>query len=183
MKKLIFIIILCLPMGLFAQRVNNVSTGAALIDTSSSNPNNDSAFVTIATGGGSPFRGVKAFRSSTLRDTVTTNWIKMEGGNGDISFEFAYENLINRDSLNVVFQAFRGYGITDSLGITEHSLETFSKVNDTTKAFFLADSAFVFKRLFTRYRFRIFELSAQSNDYIISINQYSPNNERMIILR
>jgi len=186
MKKLL-LILLILPMQLFAQRVNLITIGS-LIDTTVAGANHDSSLVTLATTRTDGFSGVRVFRSATEQDTIKLRWISTENMNADMTVEFTYLNAqsgagVNRDSLNLYFLAFRGAGTPDSSGYSIHLLETFSKVIDTTKVFHLTDSTFVSKRLFSRYAFEIRELKVQSNDYLLSINQYSPSNKRPIILR
>lgn len=186
MKK-ILLILLILPMQVFAQRVNLINIGA-LIDTAAAKANHDSSMVRLATTRTDGFSGVRVFRSATAQDTIKLRWISMEFMNADMTVEFTYLNSqsgagVNRDSLNLYFLAFRGAGTPDSSGYTIHLLETFSKVVDTTKVFHLSDSTFVSKRLFSKYAFEIRELKVQSNDYMLSINQFSPSGKRPIILR
>jgi len=186
MKKLL-LILLILPIQLFGQRVNIITIGG-LIDTTVAGANHDSSMVRLATTRTDGFSGLRVFRSATEQDTIKLRWISMEGMNADMTVEFTYLNAqsgagVNRDSLQLYFLAFRGAGTPDSSGYSIHLLETFSKVIDTTKVYHLSDSTFVSKRLFSRYALEIRELKVQSNDYLLSINQYSPSNKKQIILR
>lgn len=177
MKKLliglIFLLFHLLPMQVFAQKVNHLTTGS-LIDALTQ----DSTFV-ISTNNN--FRQIRVFRSDTDRDTIYTRWIYVDGLNADFTLEFGFDNIIGRDSVTLNFEAFRGLGIPDTTGISVHALETFTEVNDTTKTYHLSDSTFVSKRLFSKYRFSLFELSAQQNDYLIYVNHYSPLGKQPIV--
>jgi len=186
-NKILLLILLVLPIQVLAQRVNTITIGA-LIDTTVAGANHDSSLVTLGSSRTDGFSGVRIFRSATEQDTIKLRWISMEGMNADMTVEFSYLNAqsgagVNRDSLNLYFLAFHGAGTPDSSGYSIHLLETFSKVIDTTKVYHLSDSTFVSKRLFSRYAIEIRELKVQSNDYMLSINQYSPSNKKQIILR
>ncbi len=172
MKKLILVVLFLLPMQVFAQKVNHLNTGS-LINASS----NDSTFVTSTNNN---FRQIRVFRSDTDRDTIYTKWVYLDGLNADFTLEFGFDNIISRDSLTLNFEAFRGLGIPDTTGISVHALETFNNVNDTTKTYHLSDSTFVSKRLFSKFRFSIFELKTQQNDYLIYVNHYSPTGKPTI---
>lgn len=184
MKRILLLLIfLALPMQSFAQKALSLTTGSLIRD---SDTGNDSTFVVLTTPEAG-WAGVRVFRSATERDTILTKWVFMEGLNADMTVELSYisrgGSAANRDSVSFYFEAFRGIGTPDSSGISKHLIETFSKVTDTTKVFHLSDSTWVSKRLFSRYRIGIYELSSQFNDYVVNINQYSPSGKSAIIVR
>lgn len=173
MNKLLIWLVFLLPMQLFAQKVNHLSTGS-LINAS----NNDSTFVISTTNG---FTNIRVFRSDVGRDTINTKWVYIDGLNADFTFEFGYINISGTDTLQLYFEAFRGNGTPDSSGISRHSLEIFSQVNDTTKTYHFPDSTFVSKRLFSKYRLSIYERGNQQNDYIVNVNHFSPQGKQPIV--
>lgn len=173
MRKLISLFLLILPMQIFAQKVHNLTT-SALIDAA----DNDSTFV-ISTSTG--FTNVRVFRSDVGRDTVNTGWVLIDGINADLTLEFGFINISGTDNVTLNFEAFRGQGTPDSSGISRHAIQTFTGVNDTTLTYHLTDSTWVSKRLFSKYRISLYENGNQQNDYIININQYSPNNKSIRI--
>lgn len=168
MKKFLWLFLLFLCQPLYSQRVNLI-TIAALIDTST----NDSSLVNNTAIG----TRLRVFRSSTSRDTLTTKWVLVDGINGELTLEFRKIAVLGTDTVEVVFQAFRGYGTPDSTGITDHSI-VISAANLTAN-YKLSDSTWVKDRLYSKYRFKIFERAVQQNDYILNINQYSPSGKRI----
>ena len=160
-KTILFFLLIATPC--FSQKVINWSTNAFFARKVTAQ---DSAIGTLGS-------GEKAWRSSIAQDTLTTNWIRMQNLNADMTFEFEKINVSGTDTAQVNILLLRGGGSPDSSGFSRHQLVITN--TDTTMQFHLSDSTFISKRLFTMYAFEIRERAAQGNDYILNVNQFSPN--------
>lgn len=180
MKKLIFLFILFFAIPLHAQKAFWISTHSLIKPSNQSGAGTqDSVFVSSTTNN---FNGVRVFRSTVNQDTINSKWVYVDGINADMTFEFGMINIAKRDSVTINFEAFRGIGTPDSSGISRHSIiSALSSVNDTTLTYHLSDSSWISNRVFSKFRFSIYELSAQQNDYILNLNVFSPSGNQPTI--
>jgi len=165
MKRLWLILLICLPVHVFAQKVHNIATGALITDSL-----NDSTFIISAEPG---LTGVRVFASGTTADTILTKWVYLRDINGDIAVNFRKYNLSGNDSTQLAMQLYHGVGTPDSTGITTNQLVLSN--TDTTMNWWLPDSTWWSKRIPVKFRFRLLERDDQKNAYLLNVNAYGPS--------